>query len=183
MSDEPTSKGPPEAVAETAAAASVNLGHELALRERELAALRDALETERADAQAARSTMEVQLREAKRSAAMRAKLESALAEQREERARLLADYERGVARMAALRLASCSWTSMVDRAAWASARSASSASRRAASSRSRRASSCPRFTGSAAAVSATVSGGPLLVGSSLTLGLALGGPQPARGGS
>ena len=70
---------------------------ELALRDRELATLREALEAERADAQAARAAMELQLREAARASEMRAQLERALAEQRDERRCLLADYERALA--------------------------------------------------------------------------------------
>jgi len=62
---------------------------ELALRDRELAALRDALAAERADAQTARAALESQLRDAARAAGRRAQLEQALAEQRDARARLL----------------------------------------------------------------------------------------------
>jgi chromosome segregation ATPase len=79
------------------------LSAELGLRDRELGALREALDTERRHAQAVRALVETHLQEAERAAAARAQLEETLAAQRDERVRLLGDYERSVAATEAAR--------------------------------------------------------------------------------
>ncbi|MGH7787437.1 MAG: hypothetical protein ACRERC_11260, partial [Candidatus Binatia bacterium] len=83
---------PPDDSAKTAPAAPAPaLASELALRDGELAALREALAVERAHAQAARHAVEAHLREAGEAAETRQRLETALGAQRDERAQLLVE--------------------------------------------------------------------------------------------